>query len=331
MGPLRHVLRCDVFRVVQDTERHLTPATTEGAIVSGIALVLMVVLCLSETIAFLKPDIRTSMFVDHNERKKERVNFNVTFTKIMCHHMVVEIFDPQTGMPVPELTQTIQARYERILGESPSIVVGEYAPFSGVIPAAPASSAQLEGCRVSGTFNIDKVPGNFYIAGQRYMMPNQMPVSDHIINAFWIGDERLDFKHDHIPESLANALGGVKHMHEDPPHTLYQYFLQIVPTYVVQSNGKKVKAGYQYTATFSKAHAPDTLPPGVYFRHQHTPLAVEYRFEYQTWSHFIVHLCAVVGGVFTVMGFTVGLLEAGSRTVVPAIRRRMDQRKAAAS
>jgi hypothetical protein len=321
------VLRCDVFRVVQDTERHLTPATTEGAIVSGIALLLMVVLCVSETIAFLKPDIRTSMFVDHNERKKERVNFDVTFTKIKCHHMVVEIFDPQTGMPVPELTQTIHSRFQRVLAESPTVVVGDYDPSTGII-----SSSGEEGCRVSGTFHIDKVPGNFYLAGQRYMSPDRMPVSDHIINAFWIGDDRLDFKHDHIPESLANALGGVKHLHEDPPHTLYQYFLQIVPTYVVQgSGGKKTKAGYQYTATFSKAHAPDTLPPGVYFRHQHTPLAVEYRFDYQTWSHFLVHLCAVVGGVFTVMGFTVGLLEAGTKTVVPAIRKRLDQRKSQAA
>jgi hypothetical protein len=82
------------------------------------------------------------------------------------------------------------------------------------------------------------------------------------------------------------------------------------------------KIGYQYTATFSKAHAPDTLPPGVFFRHQHTALAVEYRYEYQTWSHYFVHVCAVIGGVYTVMGFVALLVEAGGKQLGPVLRRR---------
>lgn len=317
---LRLAKRFDVFRILQDRERHLTPPTTEGAIVSIITLALMLILILFETSAFFQPDIRTSMFVDSNEHKKETVHFNVSFPQLPCHHMVVEVFDPQTGMTIPELSQTIRYSLSRILSDSPSIVVGEYPLNSGVIPFGDHASRR-EGCRVAGTLHIDKVPGNFYIAGQRNMGPN-MPPSDHLIHEFWIGDERLDYVHDHIPESLANALGGVGHQKEDPAHTLYQYFLQVVPTYF-ERNGKTTKIGYQYTATFSKAMGPEHIPPGVYFRHQHAPLAVEYRYEYQTWSHFLVHVCAVIGGVYVVMGFVAGFLEIGSKKIAPVIQRKM--------
>jgi hypothetical protein len=318
---LKQALRFDVFRIVQDRERHLTPATSEGAVVSAVTIVLMALLILYETVSFFRADIRTSMTVDSNSFHKEPVNFNITFTKIPCSHMVVEIFDPQTGARIPELSNSIEVEYSRVLQESPSVVVGQYHPNMGMLNLNP--TAPLEGCRMAGHFLIDKVPGNFYLAGQRNMDIRRMPPSDHIIHELWIGQTRMDLKHDHIPESLANGLGGVRHMNEDPAHTLYQYFLQIVPTYFENTNGKVQKIGYQYTATFSKAQGPESLPPGVYFRHVHTPLAVEYRWEYQSWSHFLVNICAVVGGVYTVMGFVATWLESVTKTVAPVVSRRM--------
>ncbi len=300
---MKHLLRFDFFRVVQDRERHLTPATRSGAVLSTITLAAVVILVLSETISFFTVDIRSSMFVDKNEMKLETVHFNMTFTEIHCHHLVMEAFDPQTHQALLDQMQTVQLRKERTLKESPSVVLGDYVPALG--------TNTEEGCRVSGSIKIDKVPGNFYIAARNDVNQDVMNVvSDHIIHEFWLGDERLDFKHDHIPEAMANALGGLQHRKEDPPHTLYQYFLQVVPTYFRdERTDETTKIGYQYTATFSKAHA-DNVPPGVYFRHQHTPFAIEYRYRYQTWSHFLVHVSAVVGGVYTVVGFGLPALDA---------------------
>jgi hypothetical protein len=263
----------------------------------------MILLVLTETVAFFTVDIRTSMFVDRNEMKLETVHFNLTFTEIHCHHLVMEAFDPQTHQALVDQMLTVQLKKERTLKEAPSVILGDYNPALG--------RNSDEGCRVSGSMKIDKVPGNFYIAARHDMNQQVVDVvSDHIIHEFWLGDERLDFKHDHIPESLANALGGLQHKKEDPPHTLYQYFLHVVPTYFRDEGiDETTKIGYQYTATFSKAHA-DNVPPGVYFRHQHTPFAIEYRYRYKSWSHFLVHVSAIIGGVYTVAGFVLPCVDA---------------------
>ncbi|CUI14626.1 ER-golgi intermediate compartment protein, putative [Bodo saltans] len=160
---LKQALRFDVFRIVQDRERHLTPATSEGAVVSAVTLVLMALLILYETVCFFQADIRSSMTVDSNSFHKEPVNFNITFTKIPCPHMVVEIFDPQTGARIPELSNSIEVEYSRVLQESPSVVIGQYHPNMGMLNLNP--NAPLEGCRMAGSHflvNVCAVVGGVY-------------------------------------------------------------------------------------------------------------------------------------------------------------------------
>lgn len=293
MQVLKHF---DLFRVVQDKERHLTPQTSHGAIISSIAAATMVLLTIHELVYFFSPEVHSSLFVVQSELKTEPAHFNVSFPAIHCHHLVVEIFDPQTGQPLPDLMGSIKETRMRLLKDT-TVPIG---PFLG-------SRGDEEGCQISGSLLVTKVPGNFFIAARRDPPP-QAPRADHIIHELWFGEERLDKKHDNVDEDLVNALAGVTHR-GDASHTIYQYFLQIVPTYFRDERTDDItKVGYQYTASFSQAVA-DGLAPGLYFRHQHAPLAVEFRYRYQTWSHFLVHLSAIVGGVFTVIGFSVPAVE----------------------
>ena len=310
---LRSVLRCDVFRVVQDRERHLTPATTEGAFFSVAAVVLIALLSLIELVSFFSPNIRSSMFVDHHMVKSEKVHFNISFPQLPCSVIVVSVFDPNTGLVVPELAQTIVFARERILTSSWHTVLGLYEGGSG--------GMEKEGCRVSGVFAIDKVPGFVYIAADGSIPAHQMPPSDHYIHSLWIGDQPLDKKHDHISPELSNALQGVSHLNEDPPHTMYQYYLQIVPTYMADTYGRTTKVGYQYTATFSKARGPDHIQPGVYIRYSHASVGVEYRLEYQSWSHFFVHVSAIIGGIYTVVGIAASLYDQGKSSIASFFKR----------
>lgn len=311
---IRSILRCDVFRVVQDRERHLTPSTSEGAFFSIAALVLIVALSLIELMSFFSPNIRSSMFVDHHMVKTEKVHFNISFPQLPCGVIDVSVFDPNTGLTVPELAKTIVYARERILSDSWHTVLGLY-------EGGRAVGVEKEGCRVSGVFAIDKVPGFVYIAADGSIPPHAMPPSDHYIHSLWIGDQPLDQKHDHISPELSNALKGVSHLKEDPPHTMYQYYLQIVPTYMADTYGRTTKVGYQYTATFSKAPGPDHLQPGVYIRYSHASIGVEYRLEYQTWSHFFVHVSAIIGGIYTVMGIAASLYDQGKCTVGKLLNR----------
>ena len=165
------------------------------------------------------------------------------------------------------------------------------------------TSERNEGCRVTGTFDIDKIPGNFIFAAIRdqHLIQNdkgQNERTDFVIHELWFGPARLS-THD-IDNGLANALGGVSEV-GDVPQTIYQMHITIIPTVFVDGKGRVDRVGYQYTATYN--HVQADLAPGLYFRHQHSAMSVEYKPTHQTWSHFLTNLCAIVGGVITVVGF----------------------------
>lgn len=73
--------------------KDLTEATTLGAIMSVIALVLISVLFLSESLAFARSDIVTSISVDDNVEPQIRLNFNITFMDLHCDYVAVDVWD----------------------------------------------------------------------------------------------------------------------------------------------------------------------------------------------------------------------------------------------
>ena len=286
----------DMFRVVQDRDRHLTPATTHGSILSTAATAIISVLVIMEMVGFFSGDIRSSMFVPNDvsfNQPLEAVHMKISFTEMPCTTMGIVVVD-EHGQPQMHLMQRSTVRLFRL---SPGNHKHTLGPYTG------GRVGQNEGCRVEGSIMIDKVPGHFLVGSlkQQQFPP---PPSHHIIHEFWIGDKRLDYVHDRLREDVVSPLNNVVHISE-PPGTIYKYYLQIVPTYFrKEGNAKPSKVGYQMTATASNVVIPQ-LPSALYFTHKHAALAIEYRFRYDTWSHFIVSLCAIVGGVYTVMGFIV--------------------------
>lgn len=73
--------------------RDLTESTMLGIIMSIIALILMVVLFFSETIAFARSSIVTSLIVDESADSQLRINFNLTFWELHCDYIVIDVLD----------------------------------------------------------------------------------------------------------------------------------------------------------------------------------------------------------------------------------------------
>lgn len=87
----KNILRkVDFYRKVP---KDLTEATSLGATMSVCALVMMGVLFLSETIAFARSDIATSVSLDETEDPRVRINFNVTFFNLKCDFLSVDVWD----------------------------------------------------------------------------------------------------------------------------------------------------------------------------------------------------------------------------------------------
>jgi hypothetical protein len=302
---MRMCMNMDAFRVVQDKERNLTPASSRGAVISGVCIALCVIMGLSETILFFSDDLRSTMSVArHNVTTLEQVNFNVSFPNFPCSTLVAQMLDPNSGQVFEEEQATLTyGPWHRLIG-------GTTTPMAAFTPDSDGHAERGEGCRMSGQFMIDKIPGNFIFAAVRDMhllrdeATGQFVETDFVVHDLWFGAKLLS-THD-IDRGLANALAGVSEVNQGP-NAIFQFFLNIVPTEFVTAGGAIDRVGFQYTSTHNVVHAD--IAPGLYFRHQHAAMAVEWRPVHQTWSHFLTNLCAIIGGVVTVVGFAPSAMD----------------------
>jgi len=197
-------------------------------------------------------------------------------------------------------------------------------PYGAVMPG--------EGCRVSGTMRVNKVAGNWHIAhGESIVrdgkhihqfLPAEAPGFNvsHTIHAVSFGDP--------YPAMPSNPLDGlVRIVSQETGTGLFQYFIRIIPT--IYSDGWRKVETNQYTITErfkplalpgmtgmmggapaqpgGGAPAPGTQPaqavlPGIFFVYDLSPFMVEVQRTRPPISHLLTKLCAIIGGVFSVLG-----------------------------
>jgi len=87
--------------------KDLTEATTLGAAMSVIALLIMSVLFLSETLAFARTSIVTSISLDDNVDPQIRLNFNITFFQLHCDYVSVDVWD-SLGTNKQNITKNVE-------------------------------------------------------------------------------------------------------------------------------------------------------------------------------------------------------------------------------
>mmetsp|Transcript_18878 Transcript_18878/g.46776 ORF Transcript_18878/g.46776 Transcript_18878/m.46776 type:complete len:480 (-) Transcript_18878:27-1466(-) len=73
--------------------KDLTEATTLGAAMSLMAIAIMAILFLSETAAFARTRIATSISLDENTAPQIRLNFNITMLDLQCDYVSVDVWD----------------------------------------------------------------------------------------------------------------------------------------------------------------------------------------------------------------------------------------------
>lgn len=77
----------------------------------------------------------------------------------------------------------------------------------------------------------------------------------------------------------------------------FEYYIKVVPT-VVQIQGEELRT-YQFTANSNSVHYDF---PVLYFRFDLSPITVQFTRNTKSFAHFLVQICAIVGGIVTVLG-----------------------------
>ena len=184
-----------------------------------------------------------------------------------------------------------------------------------------------EGCNLAGWLEVNKVAGNVHVAMGESAVQNgrfvhqfdpthapQFNVSHHI----------HDLAFGESYDGMALPLRGTKRIVDAATGTgLFQYFIKLVPTiYKASPTAEPVRTvRYSYTQRFrplrnqppteeellmnhlthAKATSPTAMLPGIFFVYDFSAFMVEVTRHRNTLPHFLVRVCAIVGGVSTVV------------------------------
>ena len=179
-----------------------------------------------------------------------------------------------------------------------------------------------EGCNVYGHLEVPKVPGNLHFApshalthpahdGARPLEPAAFALSafniSHRINALSFGPyyPGAHYPLDSRERSVETGTG------------THQYFVKLVPTVFTPLGGAVAVKTYQFSVTehlriiepaSATLEAAQGVLPGVFFNYELSPLRARIEIKRRSFGHFLTRVCAVIGGVFVVMGVADALL-----------------------
>ncbi|KAM1030475.1 hypothetical protein EV1_033968 [Malus domestica] len=176
-----------------------------------------------------------------------------------------------------------------------------------------------EGCNIEGSLEVNKVAGNFhFIPGKSFHQSN---VHLHDLLAFPTDSYNISHKinrlafGDYFP-GVQNPLDGVQWTQERPSG-VYQYFIKVVPTIYTNIIGRTIFSN-QYSVTEhykSSELGHSQMLPGVFFFYDLSPIKVTFKEEHVPFLHFMTHICAIIGGIFTIAGLIDSFIYYGQRAM----------------
>jgi hypothetical protein len=299
-----------------------------------------VYLFVTELLVFLQPRWESEMFIDESRtQEKLQINLDVTLPALPCE---VLSFDAQDIMGSHEVDAHGNLYKERLTSKGDvigreDIKTSHYGATSGLsrhysfgydngdVDRIRNMVNSGEGCRVAGFVKVNKVPGNVhlstyshsYMFSSLYQDAKNMNLT-HRVNhlSFGVDDDISYIKRNFEGTGVVSPLDGmhqvVTESEKKKPNSLFvdssifEYYTKVVPTTYVPLDRPPMHV-YQFTASANKI--VNQQMPSLYFRYDFSPVTVLYRETHENLSHFLVQLCAVIGGVFTVAGIVDSLLH----------------------
>ncbi|KAL0422371.1 UNVERIFIED_CONTAM: Endoplasmic reticulum-Golgi intermediate compartment protein 3 [Sesamum latifolium] len=174
-----------------------------------------------------------------------------------------------------------------------------------------------EGCNIHGSLEVNKVAGNFHFAPGRSFHQNS-----HLLDLLALQTENYNISHkinklsfgDSIP-GIVNPLDGVQWVQESP-NGVYQYFTKVVPTIYTNIRGHTIQSNqFSVTEHYKSSEVDFRSPPGVFFFYDLSPIKVTFTEAHTPFLHFLTHICAIVGGIFTVAGIVDSFVYHGQKAI----------------
>merc|ERR1711959_187643 len=210
-------------------------------------------------------------------------------------------------------------------------------------PGNEAAVYQMNGCNIVGHVSGRRVPGilRFSLEGDSSFDARHVNMS-HVIHHFSFGP-RLDdkwhkylLKYNQAHPRKEERLPQVGWRYEQTftsnrPFMTYEHFARVVSTTFKYLNGVDFPAYEFSVSSNSFTHGKDTVEadpseheralPSVAFRYDLSPLQIFITETRMGIGQYVVILCAIIGGVYTIAGILDGVLLTGTQ-VVKKIRKK---------
>ncbi|CAE7604901.1 ergic3 [Symbiodinium necroappetens] len=343
---MRALSRLDLYRKVP---RDLTEPTLSGALVSIFTVLVALYLFFAEFTVLIQRRWESEMVIEESKtEEKLQINLDITMSSMPCELLSFDAQDVMGSHEVDAHgnlfkdrltskgdligTQEIKSSH---FGAS-STLSRHYSLGYGNqdVDALRKSINSGEGCRIRGFVKVNKVPGNLHLStyshsflfGSLYQETKNLNIS-HKVNhiSFGVDTDITYVKSNFQGTGIVSPLDGVVQIHEksEPKEktdskfgswsyaglldsAIYEYYTKVVPTTYVPLDGSPIHV-HQFTANSNKI--VNQQMPSLYLRYDFSPVTVRYTETKESLSHFVVQVCAVVGGIFTVAGLLDSVLH----------------------
>ncbi|KAF0696306.1 Aste57867_12939 [Aphanomyces stellatus] len=161
-----------------------------------------------------------------------------------------------------------------------------------------------EGCQLYGHLMVKRVPGNFHVHLQNPSYSMGVVNASHVVGELWFGEPVTWEQMNRLPKDsqaqlYSHRLEGKNFVSYQTEHT-YVHYIKVVTNAYVQNNGDVINV-YKYTAHSNEYKEEDDLP-SIMFRYDLSPMSVRITEKTVPFYHFLTSACAIIGGVFTVIG-----------------------------
>ncbi|GAB9469779.1 hypothetical protein Gpo141_00007046 [Globisporangium polare] len=164
-----------------------------------------------------------------------------------------------------------------------------------------------EGCRIKGSLLVSKVAGKIYFAPSKYFRNGYLSAKDLVDATFKVFDTShtvLSLSFGEPFPDMKNPLDRRQKTLNDDARGSFQYFLKVVPTEYDFLSGRNI-ATNQFSATEHFRKLTSTSEKGlpmVSFAYTFSPIMFRIEEYRKGLLQFLTSVCAIVGGVFTIMG-----------------------------
>uniref|UniRef100_A0A146KX15 Endoplasmic reticulum-Golgi intermediate compartment protein 2 n=1 Tax=Lygus hesperus TaxID=30085 RepID=A0A146KX15_LYGHE len=299
-----------------------------GGVASIIAYTIIILIIIFEIRYYYGSDVAFQFVPDTDFNAKLKVNLDITVA-MPCHSIGADILDStnQNFMVFGtleeedtwfEMSEEQKAHFEDIRYFN-SYLTEEFHAVNELLwksahsfqPSAVPKRSTIpnqapDACRVFGSLELNKVAGNLHItAGKSLNLPD-----GHIHLPVFMFQSAYNFSHRIHHLSFGDSTAGIIHPLDgdekitENPVTLYQYFIEIVPTDVetflsqAKTYQYSVKENMRVIDHDNNSHGM----PGIYFKYDFSAMKVIVTQTREPLFQFFVRLSSTVAGIFVIAG-----------------------------